>query len=286
MRSFVLALIFTLGLICSCDTSTDSPVKEEIFISDIPDTLHSNIINDDFKIYVNTPRGYEHGREKGYDVIYILDGDWYFMNWMEYGDTTFGVVSMAGHLAMYEVIPSCISIGIGYVHENMRFRDFYTPPDTMYLEYGHAREFYLFLRDELIPLVDNRLNTKKERGRILIGSSAGGYFSLYAYLKYDHNSGVVFNNIISCTPRVNHWEYYILNHARECYERNGNNLPMRMYLTFGTGYAELSSEQLATFYNTFNAYNFPVRKVIYEGENHLSVYYPSVIDGLTWFFNE
>ena len=281
------ALFFVSSFLNFCKLSTESEQDPTTDYSAlIPDTLHSEIINDDFRIYTYVPRMYDSQKSDGYDVCYITDGDWSFYN-LTTRDTVYpGFVSLANQLTQDGIIPPCITIGIGYVHENMRYRDYYSPPDTMYLEYGHADMFYQFLRQELIPLVDSRLNTKKENGRILFGNSAGGYFSIYAFLRYDNNSGVVFNKIIASTPRVNHWSNHLLVHAEECYRLNGNNIPVKLFYAFGTTGGELSEEQLNQFVPEFESYGFDTKMVIYEGASHGTVFYPAVTDGLTWLFSE
>lgn len=221
MKTIILSLVITAAVV-SCNLSSNPEVAEDIIRPMLPDTLHSEIINDDYRIYTFLPRDYNHIREEGYDVIYVLDGDD-----LTYGN--YGVVKWADSLGRNGIIPNCIVLGVGYANVGMRFRDYYSPPDTMYEEYGHAYDFYNFLRDELFPLTDRTLNTKQDEGRTIIGTSAGGYFVMHAFLRYDENAGPVINNFISSTPRVAHMDYHLLKELDEYLERNSEPNPNKIF---------------------------------------------------------
>jgi len=284
MKKIFFSLLITI-LIVSCNLSTSPEYVEEIIRPMLPDTLHSEIINDNYRLYTSLPSEYNHIREEGYDVIYVLDGDE-----LTYGTDTYladvhGVVGMADSLGRNDIIPDCIVVGIGYADVGMRFRDYYSPPDTMFVQYGHAYDFYNFLRDELFPLTDAMLNTKGNQGRTLIGTSAGGYFVMHAFLRYDETIGPVVNNFISSTPRVAHMDYQLLKELNDYLSRNSEPNPNRIFYSFGDRGGEMLPEQIDIYSIPFESNGFNTHQVRYVNESHSSVFRPSVIHGLQWLFN-
>lgn len=281
----ITATIILLLIITSCELTNNPDVTEKVVRPKLPDTLYSAIVDDGYRLYTSLPKGYNHIEPGGYDVIYVLDGDALTFGTDTYLNDVNGVVGMADSLSDAGLIPPCIVIGIGYTDVGMRFRDYYSPPDTMYEEYGHAWDFYNFLRDELFPLSDVTLNTKGNLGRTIVGTSAGGYFVLHAFLRYDENEGVVINNFIASTPRVAHFDYHLLNELDDYLVRNSNPNPNKIVYTFGDHGGEMLPEQIDVFSIPFESHGFITNQIRYVNENHGSVVRPSVIDGLQWLFN-
>ena len=77
-------------------------------------TLFSNVIDDDFNIYTYLPVNYDPTAE--YPVIFLLDGDWYFEDF---------VLELNDLIQGGQIEPS-ILIGIGYQSnvDEKRFRDY------------------------------------------------------------------------------------------------------------------------------------------------------------------
>lgn len=119
----------------------------------------------DYHIYIRYPENYGKDPQALYPTVYLLDGDSLFPY-------------LAPHhlfLTYDDKLPEAIVVGIAYGSfappVNRRDRDFIE---------GSAA-FHAFLKNELIPSVENRTRSNPER-RILVGQSRGGAFALYSAL--------------------------------------------------------------------------------------------------------
>ncbi len=136
-------------------------------------TIDSKNLNEKCKVFVYLPDAYQSGAET-YPVVYVLDGEYY---------ASFTAEASA-LLAQSQVAPNCIVVGIT---TNNRQRDFSPPLDedsgqTQDLKFaGGADQFLLYLKNELVPAVEERYRTSSPR--ILIGHSTGGLLAYYALYK-------------------------------------------------------------------------------------------------------
>ncbi len=114
------------------------------------------------------PKEYE-SKNKAFPVIYVLDGQAYFLSAYS------SVIALSGLDAMPEAIVVAIS-------NHDRTSDM-TPPDMDIpgVQAKNADRFLEFLTKELIPKIDRTYRTLPLR--ILIGHSHGGIFGLYALTK-------------------------------------------------------------------------------------------------------
>jgi hypothetical protein len=135
-------------------------------------TIDSKVLNEKCKVFVYLPENYNSSTGR-YPVIYVLDGEYY---------SSF-TADASTLLAQSQLAPDCIIIGIT---SNNRQRDFSPALDedsgqTQDLKSaGGADNFLLYLKMELIPIVDEKYRTLPYR--IIIGHSTGGllaYYSLY-----------------------------------------------------------------------------------------------------------
>jgi len=152
--------------------------------------IHSNIIDDDYYLYIKLPKNYNE-TDKTYPVIYLLDGDIAFtMAW-----------STVRYLQFGKHLPDVIIVGIGYGsllssdEANMRERDYTISKITGREISGGGENFLKFLKTELIPFIDSEYRTNPEE-RILNGYSYGGLFTMYAFL----NEHKLFNGYIAGSP--------------------------------------------------------------------------------------
>lgn len=129
-----------------------------------------------FHIYIRFPAGYDPQQSRRYPVIYLLDGD-----------SLFSLLAPTHLFLTYdEHIPEAIIVGISYggfeSAINKRNIDFTAPAeDSPPGEHG-APEFLYFLKDELLPAVENQYKADAGK-RILLGQSRGGYFVLWSALE-------------------------------------------------------------------------------------------------------
>lgn len=135
-------------------------------------TIKSQILNENRKLYIQLPEGYDN-EQINYPLLIVLDGEWLFhlananQRYYSYDEVT------------DQNMPRMIVVGI----ENTdRDRD-YTPTPDSGKEYsfptsGGADKFLEFLESELIPILDSRYRTAPHR--CIAGWSFSGLFSTYA----------------------------------------------------------------------------------------------------------
>jgi predicted alpha/beta superfamily hydrolase len=117
----------------------------------------SNIIGEDYTIYIHFPPGYDTTKTK-YPVLYMTDGDWN----MTVAMNCFNMLRQD-----YETTEPLI-VGIGYgSRTNMRSRDL--NPAT------GGPKFLLFIEKELIPFIQSRYRVTDNKA--LYGYSYGGMFT-------------------------------------------------------------------------------------------------------------
>ncbi len=249
--------------------------------------FHSVEVNDDFKIYVSLPTNYNESMNS-YPVIYLLDGDWYFdgSNWRL---TPGGVKRIISDLATAEIIEESILVAIGYPNKNHRLRDYLYPHDFWISpSSGGAENFYSFLKNELIPYIDIHLRTFNETDRTLIGHSHAGYFSLFTLFKYRNESTILFSKYILSSVTAFYSDYYLLTQEALMFEAINNTLPLELRMCVGTKEMEeiqIGFDTMVSLFNTRNYSGFKFDYQKYINYRHTTIVEPSIIDGLTWLYN-
>lgn len=136
-------------------------------------TMQSSVLGERRDYLVHLPETYNRLPNKAYPVIYVMDGTSEDMH----------TAASATLLARIGVMPEVIVVGVPNVSGKGRQRD-YTPPgmrqdvDLNDRSMGQADRFLAFLRDELIPRIDQDYRTTD--ARLLAGHSRGGLFVVYA----------------------------------------------------------------------------------------------------------
>ena len=127
-----------------------------------------------YAIYLRLPDHYRAGGGKKYPVLYVLDGQWDFKL----------LDSVYGGLLYDKFVPDMIIVGITYSgpspnYDVLRAMDYTPSKNSQVPGSGDAPKFLAFLKNELIPFVEGNFQADGSK-RILMGSSYGGLFTLYA----------------------------------------------------------------------------------------------------------
>lgn len=142
-----------------------------------------------YRLFIAVPR--QAAPEKGYPVLYMLDGNAQF---------PFAVNSYKT-----ENGPAPLIVAIGYQIDRgydvpARTRD-YTPPTTIDDAYfdqgGEAETFYQFLQTRVKPWVEARHRVNRQK-QTLAGHSFGGLFTLYTL--FNHTAS--FQHYIAASPSI------------------------------------------------------------------------------------
>lgn len=110
--------------------------------------LKSNSLNQNREIQIYLPPAYHESSVKSYPVLYVLDGQEYFLHGIAYQDM----------LRFKDKTPPFIIVGIKTDRKLRR---------TLF--YKESEKFKSFLSEELIPYVDNNYRTEKETERLYFG---------------------------------------------------------------------------------------------------------------------
>ena len=186
-------------------------------------TLHSNASGRDYDIQISLPADYARNPGARFPVLYVLDGQWDFKL----------MLSVQGGLVYDRWTPQIIIVGITWSgananYDSLRAMDL-TPAATSRLPgSGAAPQFLQFLKDQVIPFVETAYRADPRR-RILMGSSFGGLFTLYALFA---DPGL-FWGYMAGSPAVTYASRagFALESS---YAASHRDLPVRLYVAVGS----------------------------------------------------
>jgi predicted alpha/beta superfamily hydrolase len=229
------------------------------------DTVYSKHVKDKFVITIRKPALFD--PKKKYHHVYITDGS------IGIGDYILGKdKSWAA-----DIPSSCVIIAISHIGdwESKRARDFIPSDISKNSEknFGRADSFYLFVKNELIPMIEKKLMNKKDRA--FIGHSFGGLFCLYTLFKDDK----LFDKYFAISPSV--WaNYYELDKIEEKFSKTHTALKANVTLFAGT--LEFLNKVLSStrsFYETMQKRKYSglvITKDEINYANHFSIRKPAV----------
>lgn len=246
------------------------------------ESIQSEILKETREYWVYLPESYfnPNFKTQKYPVIYVLDGEKYF-------HVLSGMVKNQSS-GYYPLIPECIVVAIKNTN---RSRDL-TPTVDSSLSYknGGANTFATFLRDELVPEINNNYNTLDYK--ILIGHSFGGLFAMHTLFE----ESIDFNAFIAIDPSL-WWDNEVvvkkLENSMATVNLKGHTLFLANANSIGNQ-KEPSKQHQAHFLAKKNMLkllesesfkNLNLHTKYYENEDHGSVVLPSFIDGLRSVFN-
>lgn len=234
MRKRCLGFMFLLLSVVTVEAK-DNFAKMGITGSQVR-VLQSDIVKQEYQLLVKLPSGYGQS-EKAYPVIYFLDAQWDFPL----------MVSTHGQSYYDGFVPNAILVGIQWGGENpdpnvLRARDFTPTHMDDVPNSGGADKFLQFIKQELIPFMGNEYRTNDNR--ILMGSSYGGLFTLYALF----NEHELFDGYIP-TSSASAWDNYMLYTYAKTFAEKKLTKPIRLYSAIGE-FDDLmpAFDDLATFF--------------------------------------
>jgi predicted alpha/beta superfamily hydrolase len=157
-----------------------------------------------------------------YPVLYVLDGQWDFKL----------LDSIYGGLLYDKFIPEMIIVGITYSGDNpnydaLRAMD-YTPANDMSIPgSGGAPKFLAFFKEELIPFIETSYRVDASQ-RVLMGSSFGGSFTLYALFSEPE----LFSGYVAASPVVVYGDRFAFTQEAQ-YAKSHGGLPVRLFMSVG-----------------------------------------------------
>jgi predicted alpha/beta superfamily hydrolase len=290
---FVLVLLFLSN---SCYQNSEEQDKsnqkypEVNLFSTETRILHSDIVDEDFELYISLPYDYSVS-DTSYPVLFTLDAN-----------RSYGMVNnMVNILSFpYREISSMVVVGIGYPMQGLedwvvgRVRDF-TPiisPETedywhsvydIKVKTGGAAQFLEFLCTELIPFIESNYRVSGS-DRSLFGYSASGRFALYALFHHPEK----FKRYFAGSPSLSSDNAILFKYEDE-YAASHKDLPVKLFMSVGS----LESHSMITNMNKMSEQllerNYPSLELethIFENETHSSCYAASISRALKVLYNE
>ncbi|TVZ41511.1 putative alpha/beta superfamily hydrolase [Alteromonadaceae bacterium 2753L.S.0a.02] len=138
--------------------------------------LHSEIVNEDYRIQVRLPASYSSNTTKQYPIIIKVDGQWDFL----LATSAYNCIYFDGQM------PETLFIGIdwanyeGNIHQ-IRSRDLLPSPVSYFEGSGNAKKFIEVLQRDILPQLAQRYRLNGQN--YLLGGSWGAVFTTYALLQ-------------------------------------------------------------------------------------------------------
>jgi predicted alpha/beta superfamily hydrolase len=285
IKSCLILSLFLLISACSL-------YPEVNLISTEKRVLRSEIVEQDFEIYISLPYLYSINDTTTYPVLYCLDAN-----------VKFGLVSnVVNNLGMLtKEIPEIIVVGIAYPIKSiadwaaLRKRD--TTPtskpdyDKQWADYlnqasgrndivvqsGGADKFLAFIRKELIPFIEANYRVSS-KDRALHGTSSGGLFTLYAFFQHPET----FQRYFASSPSINWDESFMFNLEQE-FAGSHKDLPVNLFMCVGGLEREYYINNMKKMSELLRSRNYPNLKMetkILENETHGTTVSASLGSGL------
>lgn len=255
-------MLLVLAVATSCKKEEFKPNQTKEF------SMQSTSTGANYHIKVALPEHYDPSSKK-YDAIYVLDVE---------EDFDFVAVETGEQVSNYAT-EGLLVVSIGYGHD--RSHD-YTPTNTNEGS-GGAEKFMHFIKDELIPKMENDFGADTLRdSRIILGHSFGGLFAAYAFTNYNH----VFGNYIMLSPSLWYDNELLLRLEQDS---RAVNSASGQLVFMGIGGLEGSGRMQApfeAFYQRLNN-NYPSMKISKHREahlDHMGSKQPNIKEGLKFYF--
>ena len=265
--------LFTLLTIICCLTNNVHAQDDTIPVPNMQRLIvPSEILKEERTIWISTPSGYNESSET-YPVLYLLDGDGHFKYVSEM------VEYLSGRERMR--IPQMIVVAILNTDRNRDFTPVHSlifngKTDSSLVTTGGGKTFLKFIGNELIPFIDKNYRTQPYR--ILEGHSLGGLFAVYSM----EAAKELFQSRIIISPAFYGGNNKILTDFGS-FLRNNKQISGKMFVSIGDE-PKQKVDSLIHQLKTAAPGSLKWTYKIYQDENHFSVPYKSMYDGLRFVY--
>jgi len=237
----------------------------------ISDSIFSKVLNERRQMKIYLPEEYKPGSDAKYDVVYILDGERHF-------DDFLFIYKFAKN---EKFLPPLILIALPntYTSEgNMRDRDFLPEKTTDNVKAGGANNFVTFFKNELIPYINKTLPATGDNS--LFGHSLGGLFTMYVLLKEPG----LFTNYYCSDPAFPWNNRRIITMAEETFQ-NTTELNKTLWIIGAEEtYRNVGIEKMDSVLKTMATKGLRCKTSVYPNETHMSVRFKGIYDGLKYMY--
>jgi len=257
-------LLFLL-FIFVCTTPAAAQIENGKYVIGKQLTIHSEILDQDRKLIVHLPIGYDVTSTE-YPVLYLLDGGYHFHH-------TTGITQFLSGLGK---MPQTIVVAIQNIDRNKDFLPTHieNPPTS-----GGGKTFLEFIQTELLPYIDENYRTAPYR--ILVGHSFGGTFAMYAFLE----KSALFNAYIAISPYL-HWDNdFLLTKAETALLKKYDNNTF-FYMTLGDEPPYIPTiDKFVALIDSTSPENLDFSFTHMIEENHGTAPHRSIYNGLETLFD-
>ena len=225
--------------------------------------VNSEILKESRNIFIYTPDGYEESNLK-YPTLYVLDGtENYLIS-----------TAIVNFLSRIQRIPPMIVVGIPNVDRDRDLSPLFIEGTS---NRGEGDNFLNFLKEELIPYLDNTYRTNNYR--ILFGHSLGGAFANYTLITKPE----LFNAYITASPYLMYNDEFILKEAESKLD-NLLNSRNQLYITLGNEPAYHESLNKYTALLKDRAKTLRWNYQIFNEDDHNSIPVITLLEGLKYIY--
>jgi len=259
-------------------------------------SIHSEIVNDNFEIYISLPYKYPN-TDTTYPVLFCLDAN-----------IKFGLISTVINTqgTLMKEIPEIIVVGIAYPMKGLedwvigRNRDL-TPTklpenekywidrlskatgrDDIDISTGHADKFLAFIIKELIPFVESEYRVSNDRA--IHGSSLGGLFTLYSLFQYPET----FQRYFIGSPSIK-WDEDYMYQLENDFAAKHKDLPARLFMCVGGLESDKYINNMNKMDSLLCSRNYPnleIESLIFKNETHGSTVPAAISMGLKMLYDK
>jgi predicted alpha/beta superfamily hydrolase len=230
------------------------------------DSIQSEVLKQNRKISVFLPEGYDVIDAK-FPVLYVLDADGRDQH----------TVPTARFLSLNNKMPKAIVVGIFNIDRN---HDFLPDSSQAATTGGGADNFLQFFKTELMPHINK--NFKTESFNVLIGHSYGGVFVMHTLL----NDPDLFDAYIAIDPSFWYKNQMQVKSAQKDFMKVKNwNKPIFISGREGGGMKDMGITSMENVLKNSSPVGLKWKIVAYPNEDHGSVTFKSVYDGLRYIFD-
>ncbi len=264
LRAPTLAACLSLLLIVSANAQQSAQAQDATSFprvtipGSLMRTLKSTHTGRDYDLYIQLPDGNAQNKKKKYPVLYVLDGQWDFKL----------LDSVYGGLLYDKFVPEMIIVGVTYSgpspnYDTLRAMDYTPTSESRHPGSGDALKFLSFLKRELLPFIEANYGADPSR-RVLMGSSLGGLFTLYAMF----TEPGLFRGYVSASPAVPYGDRFVFK-QEVVYAGKHPDLPVRLFVSVG-GVEDLTAP-VKEFMQVVSSRGYKGLKLetrVIEGERH------------------
>ena len=258
----IIALLFTVIL-----SGQQIKAQSGYAYTEKKDSLFSETLKESRPLSIYLPEGYEKDSIR-YPVIYIIDGE----TRCTHAVPTVRFISSEG------LMPRSIIVGIPNVNRNRDFLPAIRPNPS---ERDSADNFLQFITAELFPYIEKQY--RAESYRILIGHSYGGLFAMHALLSKPE----AFGGYIMIDPSFWYGSNRMISRAGDFFSRQ-TTLPKSIYIAGieGNAWQFMGNHAMDSVLKIAAPRDLQWKTYAYANENHGSVTFKTIYDGLRFIFSD